>query len=315
MSNTQGQANSEFVYFSNRGSRIFRHALEPLGGREYLPGDSHIDLLYFDTFGGKQPPIGDTSFTLIDRQRTIPLDNKAQMTAALMQSGRHFPRVYYSPDQVPAEPGSLWFIKSPLRSAGKGTSVVHYENLAKVFRSGNIIEEAVQDLCLIAGRKFTLRFYLLAHGGKLYFYPDGIVVLHGSPYAAGSCDPQVQFLHDGYMDPDSPVTMYTPSVFPQYEEVLPGCAELALWSFRVFGDFLKYEPAGRYCLFGIDVLIRSDLTAVIVEINDRPNIVHTKEINQGINIPMVRALYAILDPSRESRMDSGAVRFAPLGEL
>jgi hypothetical protein len=44
------------------------------------------------------------------------------------------------------------------------------------------------------------------------------------------------------------------------------------------------------------MLIRSDGRAVLVEINDRPNLVHTPLINRKVNIPMLRAMALQLNP-------------------
>ncbi len=315
MSSTPASAAEGFTFFSNRGSRIFERALSPLGGSAWVENNPPPDLLYFDSYGGKQAPTSEARFSLIDRQRTIPLDHKAQMTAALLAAGRSFPRVYFELEQVPHEPGSLWFIKNPTSTAGKGTEVVQFEELGDHYRDNCIIEEAIQDVSLIDDRKFTLRLYLLVLAGKLYFYPDAIVFLHGLPYVHGSCDPQVQFIHDGYMDPDSPVTSLTSDDYPDYPDVRERLAQLALETFRVFADLLKHEPPDRYCLFGIDALVRSDHSGVIVEINDRPNIVHTRNVNEGVNIPMIRAMYCILDPRAGSSMEERSTRFRLLGEL
>ncbi|MEQ8954159.1 MAG: hypothetical protein RL120_08495, partial [Gammaproteobacteria bacterium] len=313
MSSNTAAEQGDFTFFSNRGARVFAQALSPLGGREWTDGDGGVDLLYFDAYAGNQAPVTGARFSLIDRQRTMPLDNKAQMTAALLRAGRNYPRVYFQPEQVPSEPGSLWFIKNSTSTAGKGTVVVSYEQLAQQFMDNCIIEELVQDVSLINERKFTLRLYLLVVAGKLYFYPDAIIFLHAVPYAPNSCDPMVQFVHDGYMDPDSPVTAMTSRDYADYPELQHGLEKLALHTFSVFADLLKYEAPTRYCLFGVDALARTDRSSVVVEINDRPNIVHTSHVNKQVNVPMIRAMYCVFDPPRGALLSPGATRFRLLG--
>ncbi|HAJ76939.1 MAG: hypothetical protein QGG54_18215 [Gammaproteobacteria bacterium] len=171
MSDVSSADGSDFVYFSNRGSQIFKRALQPLGGREYRPGDARIDLLYFDQVGGKIPPQGPSiGFHLIDRQRTMQLDNKSNMANVLIDSGISYPRVYFTEEDVPDEPGSLWFIKDPLATGGKRIRVVTREQIADHFYFGAIIQEAVQDLVLIEAKKFTQRIYLLVYQGKIYLF-------------------------------------------------------------------------------------------------------------------------------------------------
>lgn len=307
---------SEFVFFSNRGSAIFNAALAPLGGRQLTAADDHIDLLYFDSYGGNVPPaVPSVAFTLIDRQRTIPLDNKAHMARLLQGAGLHYPRVYFDPAQVPPEADKLWYIKDPTLSGGKGISVVRHEQLVGCFKRGNIIQEAVQDLLLWQNRKFTLRAYVLVHAGNLYLFPLAITVLHGADYDPVSQDPLVQYQHIGYMDADSPVTMHPFAEYAGFADVMERLALMLRETFPAFRNLLKYEKAHTYCLFGIDTLARADGSTVLIEINDRPNIVHTRAINEQVNIPMVRAMYCVLDARRAARLPPGAPRFELIAAL
>ncbi len=307
---------TEFIYFSNRGSAIFKQALEPLGGRLYREGDRHIDLLYFDQYGGKIPPQQATiGFTLIDRQRTIPLDNKGQMATILSDAGMAYPRVYFDDIDVPDEPGSLWFIKDPMATAGRGIKVVTREQISENFSFGYIIQEAVQDLALMDNRKFTLRAYVLVNKGKLFLFADCICVLHGAVYDRHSQDPLVHFEHSSYMDADGPVQLLCFKKHPDFEQVMRNIGLNIGVVFSAFSNLMKFEKAHTYCLFGVDVLVRTDLSTVVIEINDRPNLVHTKMINQEINVPMVRALCCVLDPVRAAQLTVDAPRFQTIGSL
>ncbi len=316
MSDVSAADRQSFVYFTNRGSDNFKAALEPIGGRAYQQGDRHIDLLYFDQYGGKTPPEDvSVGFTLIDRQRTIPLDHKAKMANALIDAGINYPRVYFDEVDVPDEPDSLWFIKDPLATAGQGICVTSREHIANHFSFGYIIQEAVQDLALIEGKKFTLRAYVLVNQGQLYLFPAGIIVLHGAAYDPGSKDPMVQFEHADYMDQDSPIKMFPFEDYAPYETVFNDLKSHVIEVFSAFTNLLKYEKANTYCVFGVDVLVKSDLSTVMIEINDRPNIVHTRLVNERVNIPMVQAWYAVLDPSKARRQQTDAVRFELIANL
>jgi len=307
---------SEFVYLTNRGSAVFAAALQPIGGRAFVAGDQHIDLLYFDKYGGKLPPAEvTTGFQLIDRQRTIPLDNKAKLAAGLLAAGINNPRVFFEVDAVPDEPDTLWFIKNPVLSAGKGIHVVRREQIAKLFQPGCIIQEAVPDLLLLEQRKFTLRSYILVNQGRLYLFPEAIAILHGAPYDTDSQDPLVQFEHSGYMRPDSPVAMIPFSDFTQHTRVMKNLAGEMQAAFAAFSDLLKYEKAHTFCLFGVDVLVKADLSTMLIEINDRPNLVHPKTANERVNIPMVRAMCCVLDPSRAALLQPTAPGFELIATL
>lgn len=318
-SSPPGQKNprmSEFVFHTNRASAIFFAALAPLGGRKFGATDRHIDLLYFDGYGGKTPPDDVTvGFHLIDRQRTIPLDNKAKMAALLLAAGINYPRVYFDPAAVPQETETLWFIKDPMLTAGKGIQVVRSWEIADSFRPGCIIQEAVQDLLLIQQRKFTLRAYVLVNRGQLYLFPEAISVMHGADYEPLSQEPRVQFDHIGYMSAESPVEMRPFRELSASDIVMDNLAAEMQTVFGAFRDLLRFEKAHTYCLFGIDVLVKADLGTVLIEINDRPNLMHRKEINERVNIPLVRALCCILEPARSASLTSDAPQFELIAAL
>lgn len=301
-----------FTWFSNRGSRQFAAALEPLGGRR-LAADSGLapDLLYFDTYDPAQtpPPLHPGSLTLIPRERTAALDNKASMARALMASGYTDPRVFFRVEDVSADSEALWFVKSPHRSGGKGIAVVTTAELNRFQGQGVIIQEAVQDLDLVAGHKYTLRLYVLAFQGKLFLYPEGFAVVHGAPYQPDSRDPAVQFAHEGYLGADSPVRLLPLSALADSAARLDAAAARLREAFAVFRDRLKYERHNEYCLFGVDILIRPSGAAVLVEINDRPNLVHTAQINQQVNVPMLRAMAEQLNPDWKRDQETPSPRF------
>lgn len=295
---------------------MFDAALAPLGGRKFSHEDRHIDFLYFDTYGGQSPPEHATiGFQLINRQRTMMLDNKAKMAAVLHESNVNTPRVLFDPQSVPTEPETLWFIKNPMLSGGKGIHVVRRHEIADKFQPGFIIQEAIRDLLLIQQRKFTLRGYVLAHGGKLYLFPRAITILHGAAYNRDSQEDAVQFQHTGYMDADSEVKMTPFELGDRQSQVMGSLKAMIPSVFGLFSDYLKYEKADTYCLFGIDALVTSDLNTVLIEINDRPNLVHPRVVNEQVNVPMVRALFCVLNPSSIELLHADAPRFELLVTL
>jgi hypothetical protein len=100
------------------------------------------------------------------------------MVNALIDAGINYPRVYFIEEDVPDELDTLWYIKDSVGTAGKGICVVPREEAASKFEFGDIIQEAIQDLLLQGGKKFTLRVYMLVHEENIYLFQDGIVVLH-----------------------------------------------------------------------------------------------------------------------------------------
>jgi hypothetical protein len=289
-----------FVFFSNRASSQFALALEPLGGRVWQSQQSPglIDLLYFDAYGGKQAPeISKDCFSLMPRQRTAALDNKADMARALIAAGMDEPQVYFSFRAIDPERNALWYVKLPYASGGRGIRILSSQELIDSELENVVIQQAIRDLLLVERRKFTLRLYVLVNRGKLYLYEQGFAVVHAADYDPDSRDPRVQFAHEGYMDPASGLRLLPASELPQWDTIMQNSAQTLTEIFSVFRDRLKHEQDRHFCLFGLDLLVRSDYSVVLVEINDRPNLVHTGQINRGVNIPMLAAMAGTLNPS------------------
>lgn len=291
---------SSFLFYSNRAVAQFSAALVPMSGRVFdteRDDPGQLDFLYFDTYGGKQAPaVSDSCLDLIPRQRTMALDNKEAMARALLVAGHTFPRVFFSAADVPQEPASLWYVKSPLSSAGRGIRVMSQKEIMQEQPANVVIQEAVQDLSLIEGRKYTLRMYVLVSRGRVSLYSDGFVIVHAAPYQPDSRDPAVQFAHAGYMQEDSGVRLRVLSELAGSADILASARNSIAQVFGVFSDRLKYEKAQHYCLFGVDLLVRADGSTVLIEINDRPNLVHTDAVNQRVNVPMLQAMIDTLNP-------------------
>jgi len=236
------QGDMSFTFFSNRNLPIFQAALEPVDGRLWSGVEPTVDLLYFDQYGGKQPPAGLAArCQLIDRARTIPLDHKQQLAQTLQARGLCLPRHFFSPESLPVESDTLWYVKDPLSTGGKRLWLCRRDEVADFFEPGFVIQEALTDVALYQGRKFTLRTYVLVHEASVYWYPDSFLVVHGATY-----------------DPATP------------------------------------DAAAHFCLFGLDVLKLADRRVALIEINDRPNLHHTDEVNRLVNQPMLQAMARVL---------------------
>ena len=97
-----------FTFLSNRASTSFAEALIPLGGRVYEPGNTHIDFCYWNSYSGETLPQDVTlGFSLLNRQRTIPLDNKKLLAQRLMLLGLCNPPVYTDPEDIPGNAEGL----------------------------------------------------------------------------------------------------------------------------------------------------------------------------------------------------------------
>lgn len=291
-----------FSYLCNRSTSVFSAALRPVGGVPWKNGSRDVDLLYFDRFGGKAPPEGLTSSrTLFDRAHTIGLNNKLLLGRTLQANGVEYPRHYFHPDAVPADPASWWYVKDPLSTGCKRLWLCRHHEVAEFFQPGYVIQQAVLDVALHLERKFTIRCYVLVYKGSVYWYPDGFLMLHGAPYQADLPDPEAHFSHIGYLQPDSPIRLIpTREYRPWYKLELP-IIETIQTVFGFYGKELgKSNPLGSYCLFGMDLLQCADGRINVIAINDRPTMTHLDHINTQVNQPMLQAMVQVLLPEKVS---------------
>ena len=298
-----------FTFHSSRMPDVFKAALEPLGGQEYKLGDDHIDLLYTS-----EPPANiegvSIGVNLMHRRATSALDNKAKCAKALAPFGLSVPRTYFRVEDVPDDPDTMWYIKDPIGTGGVGVSLVSREEVASNFTDGYLIQEAVQDIVLLEGKKFTLRLYVLIHEGIFYLFQDALVVLHGvlSPAAA------VKLLanEDGYRDSNLNAKIFPFSDISFYNTALANIETSLGQIFRRLKQYTPYEQVNTYCLLGIDMLLTSNLQPVLIEINDRPNLAHTTVATARVTIPAIQAMYSILNFGSQANLIGVAKKFEPL---
>lgn len=289
-----------FIFHSNRAPAVFNAALQPLGGKAWQSGDRNIDLLYFDDYGGKTPPAGvNVRTTLIDRQRTIPLDQKKLMALRLQQGDIDFPPNFFEPELVPGPPDGLWFVKDPFSSGGTGLTLCRRSEVEQHFKPGFVIQQALTDVAMYAGRKFTIRTYVLVHANRVYWYPDAFLVVHAKQYEKRSLDPAIHFQHNGYMEPQSGVKLVPTQDYYSWPKLEFAIVNLLQMVFSLYRDELgPANPPNHYCVFGIDLLALQRERVALIEINDRPNLLHTDVVNQRVNQPMLQAMARLLLPER-----------------
>jgi len=304
-----------FTFLSNRALAVVEAALTPLGGQLWQQGVPQIDLLYFDTFGGKQAPENVRIGTqLMPRVHTACLNQKQLLASRLTDAGISSPRHYFQPEQVPDEPDSFWYVKSGKGTAGKEVWICQRPEIARYFQPGFLIQEALENIALFNGKKFTLRVYVLVHHNMVYWYPEGFLVLHAPDYDREVPDSRMHFNHSGYMDRLSDVQLLPTRYYTGYRVLEPTLVDLLQKVFGMFAPELDETRNGNsYCLFGLDLLVLADHQVALLEINDRPSFTHTHKINQDVNQPMVQAMSAVLMPQFiQGKLDRKALRFEEL---
>lgn len=192
---------------------------------------------------------------------------------------------------------ALFYIKEESATRGAGIEVVTRDMLQyRTLSSTQIVQQAIQDIQLIEGRKPVIRFYLLIHRGKAFLHRRCAVVVHGKPYARSSTDLQVQVTHDHACNTADPSTKSRVIVMHTLDKA-------GQWYYAISERLHEIMPALRplinastyqtYALVGGDALIESTGKAKLLEFNFMPSMFTTQD-DYNINVaqPVLRDLLA-----------------------
>eukprot|EP00434_Breviolum_minutum_P043505 symbB.v1.2.038786.t1/scaffold6174.1/size20348/1 len=287
-----------FRYYTNRGHEAFSEAVHR-GPKE----DAIFS--YFDTFGGVQMPAlssnNECILQLIDRDVTNIYDHKRGLEERLREfdCDGPFAKTYFNVEEaLEATEGSesaLFFAKLPEQSGGRGIRVLQREDLTKDLSSDYVFQRAVQDLELLDGRKFVIRYFFWVYQGCLYLHDHGVVIVHGADYDPNSVSEAVQVRHDWY-DSDSEtylITLQSSDQAPRWrraiaerlQELAPALAPLL----QASGD------KGRYALVGGDALMQRNGEAKLIELNMYPNLCSQQAVvDKGVFLPVLEDMMAFM---------------------
>lgn len=128
-------------------------------------------------------------------------------------------------------------------------------------------------------------------------------------------NPKVQYDHTSYMKRRSDVKLTPFSDAPFYDEALANIKVSLANIFQSFKEQLKIKDVNTYCLFGIDMLVRENMSPVLIEINDRPNLIHSNVVSARVNVPAIQAMYCILNPDYRDHFPKAAKKFELIARL
>ena len=169
----------------------------------------------------------------------------------------------------------------------------------------HLLQAGVDHLDTLAGKKYTIRSYVLVWNRQSFVYPEGIVIIHAPDYDETSTDYQVQINHAGYMDPASGVVMQSLSDTGIAADVAQRAQALMVEMQPVLAHLLNASGPDAFAILGVDFLRQRDGTLQLIEINSFPNFNHTPHINRTVNVPMMTAaLGMMLVPAPATEVDA-----------
>lgn len=305
---------------ANRASRILSKAFSAAGERLGEVRGSTL-FTYWDTYGGNPLDLSegigngaeyDRVLQLVERRITNPLANKRTLARSLVAAelSHWAPPTYESVADVLRQPGwreAVWFVKSVFGTGGEGMFCVAGNDLETLtLRDNQIIQQGIENIELIDGRKFTVRIYIFIWNHAVYLYGDGFAVIHGVPYIHGSTDYAVQIDHRGYEKNHGAITLLPLHQYKDWAAVFPEMKECIAALMPLLKPVIDASCETSYAVLGLDFLLLDDNGVRLIEINNMPNFIHNQEINEKVNVPFWRAVIETL--LRSSDSDSGFCR-------
>lgn len=274
--------------FTNRASRLFAKAAESV--EPLLPANKLWRFSYWSEFYGANPDAQPDDIRLVEKEVVNQLENKGWVARRVIERGLEslFPRSCFSTAEalIYKDDCPLWFSKPVHLSGGRGIECLASNDLMEYeLPNANILQQGIQKLALIDGRKFTARVYVLVWNKQLWLFDEGFVLLHGVPFDPESVDYEVHVDHRGYDKADSPVEMRLLTSLIDFEQRW-STIQAATSSLKpLFQEVLSASSHNRYLLLGIDFLLQKDGGLQFIEVNAIPNFVHSHSINNQLNIP------------------------------
>lgn len=284
---------------SNRATALFKQAAKNLSDELGSEAIKNQAVLYWDS--SKNNPRNKTpepftnspvrTFKLVNRASILPLADKGRLPVLLKQYGidNLGPETFFSIEEASQSDHDFFYIKNRYLTAGQGIRCVSREDLKNEDLSDSeVIQAAINNIKTLNNRKFTIRGYVLLAANGLAVYPSGIVVIHGVDYSPLSTDYEVQIQHTGYNDRKSPVKMASTEQLDIANDFTTALNKLVVHLSPILLPICSMAKADEYAILGVDLLPTEDGEFKLIEINAFPNFVHTKEINQAINVPMLQ---------------------------
>ena len=252
---------------------------------------------YVDTYGGaSESPIPEqcARIALIHRTQTDYIADKRAL-GELVAEHRLFdiaPHIFTTVDAalafVEANNQPIIFCKGRHGTAGEQVRCIKCNDLANtVLGEYDIFQEAVINPELYENRKMVFRVYVLIHDGVYYYNDRFFAVIHGVDYDPASDAYDVQIKHAGYTQPDSLVKLIPCHFLSGYSRYLAGVRHVAQRMAPLLHPIIRASNAQAYMLLGADLIPTTDGAMKLIEVNNYPNMIHTPEVNNEVNIPML----------------------------
>lgn len=279
ISNIYDGYHTEPKFIADKCLKIFTEAVTDIS----LPSNTVFTYLSINEL--QKYPLCNNVFRLLSNDTIRILDDKKDMNS-LINDDTITPRIYTSVQEIMKdyqEPDKLWFLKYRFGCSGKHilcktTNDLHSIEISERF----IIQEAILDLDLYQGYKYTLRIFILIHNKQLYVYSGAKKRVHNVKYDKLSSDYSV---HVGGGDYSERIPFYYDKDDITYMKIKETLKRLQPKIQRIILETDRFN----YSLVGLDYLVKSNGNVIMIEMNPHPQIMRNPEnVNKIINIPLMK---------------------------
>ena len=225
-----------------------------------------------------------TIYRLIYNDFAKKLNDKLKM-GLLFDDNRITPKIYTSSEDLLKdnyEEDKIWFIKYIHGSCGKHIMCKTTDQLRSIEISPQfIIQDGIMDLDLYQGYKYTLRTFILIHNKQLYLYRGLKKRIHNVKYDNNSLNYSANVCGSNYSER---IPIYLDLQGDLYQKLKVHTLLMKDKLKTIVDETDEYT----YLLIGNDYLVKEDQSIILIEMNPCPNINNSEEVNEKINIPLMK---------------------------
>jgi len=291
------------VLHTNKNSSIFKKAAQRVNDTHDVSGifgilydDYDAQQTIYDKWTNLYPGI--KIMKVAPRRRTVKMDDKIHMSA-ILGDAIGAPIAYVSVDEIEegTDDNQLFFVKKRGSTSARGVYIHSYAELKSgtVDTSASIIHRNTLSPKLMNGKRYKLRVYVLIAHGNVYVSRDAWGSSSDVDYKEydGTIDQHtLKDMHIIYMRPGRKFFKF--SDIEDTGEIFDSICTAVNDFSKKFVDKIKEVESDEFSLLGFDFVVEDNNEVCIIEVNHRSNYHHTKEVNEGVDVPAIADMCMIL---------------------
>lgn len=293
---------------ANRADVLWQRAVKTLKARDnHFPA---VHLSYWDSYDNKPQPAAPSGWSgprikTVERGVLNPLSDAGKVAAKMSELGfaDRIPKTYTSvPEALNEQPKAdeIWFIRSQFRGANDKTLCLPTPIMAAAtIPSGHLLQKAVDRLALIDQHKFTVRFYVVAVGGRLMRYEDSVVFIHGMTYAPNDANHASQVNNRSYRDAGSHIKLVPGSQTTHARALAKAAAALTADMTGLLEEVRMASVMGAsgesaFAVLALDALLTKSGELKLLRIHTFPNFITTAQIDAEVHVPLFEDVLRVM---------------------